>query len=398
MIVDDIKETRDNVRRLLALEEEIVVVGEAENGEEAVQKVPKLKPNIVLMDINMPVLDGLGATEQISIRFPEVSVIMMTVQGEPEYIKHAMTVGARDYITKPFSSEDLLSSIKKIYRLEYMKKNLPEPANDSKIQPQTIVVFGTKGGVGKTTIATNLAVSLHQITGKKVVLMDLDLQFGDVAAMLNILPKQTITQLVQEGELIDVGLVQSYLLPHPPSGISVLPAPIRPQYADLITNQHVESIIRSLQKAFDYIVIDTSATFNEHVLMALDLASQIQLVLTLDLPSIKNAKLCLEVLEGLGLKEKVRIILNNTCEDYGLRSEDVERTLGLPILSELPSSSKVVTTAVNRGTPFIIISPTARISESFLQLAKSVVKKGKGPSPIDKKPNLLAGLLHTVGR
>ena len=128
-----------------------------------------------------------------------------------------------------------------------------------------------------------------------------------------------------------------------------MPAPTRPQYADLITNQHVERIIRSLQKLFDYIVIDTPASFNENVLMALDLATRIKLVLTLDLPSIKNAKLCLEVLEGLGLKEKVRVILNNACEDYGLRAEDVERTLGMHVLCELPPSSKVVTGAVNRG-------------------------------------------------
>jgi pilus assembly protein CpaE len=394
MIVDDVKETRDNVRRLLALEDEIVVVGEAKDGEEAVQKVSKIKPDIILMDINMPVLDGLAATEQISVKFPNTSVIMMTVQGELEYIKHAMTVGARDYITKPFSSEDLITSIKKIYRLEYQKKHIPDSNKDFQIQPQTIVVFGTKGGVGKTTIATNLAVGLHQLTGKKVVLLDLDLQFGDVAAMLNIFPKQTISQLVQENELIDEALVQSYLLPHSPTGISVLPAPARPQYADLITNQHVERIIRSLQKMFDYLVIDTPATFNENVLMALDLATRIKLVLTLDLPSIKNAKLCLEVLEGLGLKEKVRIILNNACEDYGLRAEDVERTLGMPVLCELPPSSKVVTGSVNRGTPFIILNPSSKIAEQVCQLAKSVSKKSKATAPAHNKTGLLAGLLH----
>lgn len=398
MIVDDVKETRDNVRRLLALEDEIVVVGEAENGEEAVEKISKLRPNIVLMDINMPVLDGLGATEQISLRFPEVMVIMMTVQGELEYIKHAMTVGARDYITKPFSSEDLLSSIKKIYRLEYLKKNVPESGDKTKVQPQTVVVFGTKGGVGKTTIATNLAVGLHYVTGKKVVLIDLDLQFGDVAAMLNIFPKQTITELVQDEEPIDEGLVQSYLLPHGSTGINVLPAPTRPQYADLVTSQHVERIIRSLQKKHDYIVIDTPTSFNENVLMALDLASQIQLVLTLDLPSIKNAKLCLEVLEGLGLKDKVRIILNDACEEYGLRAEDVERTLGLPILCELPPSSKIVTGAINRGTPFVMLNPTSKIAENMNKLANLVAKKSKGTASAPKKTGLLAGLLHTVGR
>ncbi|WP_227767455.1 response regulator [Zhaonella formicivorans] len=392
MIVDDIKETRDNVRRLLALDEEIVVVGEAENGEEALNKVDKIKPHIILMDINMPVLDGLSATEQISTQYPDVSVIMMTVQGEFEYIKRAMTAGARDYICKPFSSEDLLNSVKKIYQLEYRKKNVSDEHHGTKSQPQTVVVFGTKGGVGKTTVATNLAVSLHQVSGKKVVLLDLDLQFGDVSAMLNIFPKQTLAQLVQENELIDADLVQSYVLPHPATGLSVLSAPARPQYADLIDNRHVEQIIKALQKTYEYVVIDTPAAFDENVLSALDLASQIHLVLTMDLPAIKNAKLCLEVLEGLGLKEKVRIILNNSCSDYGLRAEDVERTLGLPILCQLPPSDKVVITAVNRGTPFVVTNPTAKISENIEQLARMVVKKAKTAAAQNKKPGLLASM------
>lgn len=390
MIVDDIKETRDNVRRLLALDDEIVVVGEAENGEEALAKVSKLKPNIILMDINMPVLDGMSATELITIRFPDVGVIMMTVQGELEYIKQAMTAGARDYITKPFSTEDLLKSIKKIYRMEHFKKTTPD-ANEP-ARTQTIVVFGTKGGVGKTTVATNLAVSMHQVTGKKVALLDLDLQFGDVSAMLNIFPKQTLANLVQDNEPISPELVQSYMLPHPPTGLAVLTAPTRPQYADLINSQHIEQIIKALQKNYEYVVIDTPTSFNENVLTALDLASQILLVLNLDLPAIKNTKLCLEVLEGLEVKEKVRLILNNSNPDFGLRVDDVERTLGMPILCQLPPSDKVVVTAVNRGTPFVVTSPTAKISESIEHLAKAVLKKSKGSPALDKRTGLMASV------
>jgi pilus assembly protein CpaE len=154
----------------------------------------------------------------------------------------------------------------------------------------------------------------------------------------------------------------------------------------------VEQIIKALQKTYEYVVIDTPAAFDENVLSALDLASQIHLVLTMDLPAIKNAKLCLEVLEGLGLKEKVRIILNNSCSDYGLRAEDVERTLGLPILCQLPPSDKVVITAVNRGTPFVVTNPTAKISENIEQLARMVVKKAKTAAAQNKKPGLLASM------
>ncbi|MFZ5754765.1 MAG: response regulator, partial [Bacillota bacterium] len=213
LLVDDTDETRDNVRRILSFDREVAVIGEARDGLEALQKVQALNPDVVLMDVNMPKLDGIAATERISLEYPGCAVIFLSVQGEPEYLRKAMMAGARDYLVKPFSGDELMDTIKRAYQLE-TKRVAPGKENKlSKVKPQVVTIFGTKGGVGKTTIAVNLAVLLAN-TKKKVVIVDLDLQFGDVSVFLNLLPKRTMAELAQEGNNLDIELVESYMIPH----------------------------------------------------------------------------------------------------------------------------------------------------------------------------------------
>lgn len=375
LIVDDIPETRENIKRLLYFEKDIEVVGEAGNGEEAVRLAEKLKPDVILMDINMPIIDGITATEMISLRLPTTSIIIMSVQGEQEYLKKAMIAGAREYMIKPFSSDDLSNTIKKVFDLQ--KKRKAHVVSEQVLTPeqketQVVSIFSTKGGVGKTTIATNLAVAIAEKTSRRVALVDLDLQFGDIAVMLNVVPKKTITDLIQEIGQLDADLLESYLVPHP-SGIKILPAPTRPEYAELITGAHIEKIIGVLKRNYDYIIIDTSAVFNETNLTALDMSSQILLILSLDLPTIKNVKLSLEVLESLHHKGKVKMILNRSSNEIGIKYQDVERSIGFLMASHIPSDGKVVISSVNKGVPFITTHPTAKISQCIRELGDLVV-------------------------
>ncbi|MHB1419231.1 MAG: response regulator [Bacillota bacterium] len=375
LIADDVEETRHNLRRLLELESGIVVIDEAANGLEAVEKAKSSRPDVVLMDVNMPEMDGIAATDAITMRYPQVSVVIISVQGENEYLKRAMVAGARDYLVKPFSSEELADAVRRA-----SQSNQREPARQaaqrSHVDSQVITVFSTKGGVGKTTIATNLAVGLKQVTGKSVVLVDLDLQFGDVSAMLNIVPRQTMAQLAMEQDPIDNSLVENYLISHPGSGLKIMPAPLRPEQAELITVRHVDQLIKVLKETYHYIIVDTPPYFNDTNMTALDLSNQILLIMALDLPTIKNTKLSLEVLETLRHREKVRVVLNRASEEFGIRCEDVERTLGIDVGAQIPSSGKIVVTAVNRGVPFILSNSSARISQSIFQLTECVTRYG----------------------
>jgi len=375
LVVDDITETRENIKRLLYFEKDMMVVGEASDGDEAVRQTQKLNPDIVLMDINMPASDGITATQEIALKYPKTAIIIMSVQGEQEYLKKAMVAGAREYMVKPFGTDELVETIRRVCEFEKRRRvHLTEPSvvKDLQRDPQIITVFSTKGGVGKTSIATNLAISLAEETRQKVVIMDLDLQFGDVAVMLNIIPKRTITEIIQDINQMDAELLEGYLISHP-TGVKVLPSPTRPEYAELITGSHVEKILGVLKQSYDYIVIDTPHFFHDTTLTALDLSHQILMAVSLDLPTIKNVKLGLEVLDSLHLKGKVKLILNRSSNDMGIKYEDMEENLNMKIASHIPSDGRTVVSSVNKGDPFVMTHPNTKISESIRELARMVM-------------------------
>ncbi|NLO76001.1 MAG: response regulator/pilus assembly protein [Clostridia bacterium] len=371
LIVDDNDDTRRNICQMLSFDEQIVVVGEANDGVEAVQKAQDLQPNVVLMDINLPGLDGFSATEKITTDVPGTAVVVTSAQGEKEYLRKAMMVGARDFLVKPLRKEDLINTIKNVFKIE----NKRTGQNDIKKMPrksEVITVFGTKGGVGKTTIAVNLAVYLAKCK-QKVVLLDFDLQFGDISIFLNLYPRRTISELTQEGDAWDMELLESYLLPHI-SGVKALPAPSRPEYAELVMSGHIEEIINLLKDHYDYIVIDTSPFFNDTNLTALDLSTQILLVLAMDLATIKNVKLSLELLESLQHLNKTKLILNRASDDMGITIADAEETLNFLVAGHIPSEGKIVVPALNEGIPFVLSHPTAKVSKAIQEVGNLVLK------------------------
>ncbi len=379
VIVDDSYETRNNLRQILSFDKRFEVIGEAENGEEAIFIVKESKPDVVLMDINMPVIDGIKATEEITMSVPETTVIIMSVQGETEYVRKAMTAGARDFLCKPFNVDELTETIVKTYHLESKRReSVAAPKAQEELKSRVFTVFSTKGGVGKTTIASNLAVTLARSTKKRVALVDLDLQFGDVAIMLNVSAKNTISDLVKEFALLDKNLMEEYLVTHF-SGVKVLPAPVKPEYAEYITGNHVEKIINTLRESFHYIIIDSSASFHESVLTALDMSDRILLVSTLDLPTIKNIKAGLDVMETLHYPaEKIHIVLNKASEQYGIKYKDFENTLHQSIWSYIPEDNQTVVTSANKGFPFVMTRTETKVAKAVMEIGKSLIKEMDG--------------------
>ena len=381
VIVDDSYETRNNLRQLLSFDKRFEVIGEAENGEEAIYIVKESKPDIVLMDLNMPVIDGIRATEEITLNVPETTVIIMSVQGETEYVRKAMTAGARDYLCKPFNVDELSDTIVKTYNLESKRRErVAAPRAQEDIKSNVFTVFSTKGGVGKTTIASNLAVSLARSTKKKVALVDLDLQFGDIAIMLNVSAKNTISDLVKEFGQLDKNLLEEYMVTHF-SGVKVLPAPVKPEYAEYITGNHVERIINTLRESFNYIIVDTSASFHESVLAALDMSDRILLVSTLDLPTIKNIKAGLDVMDTLHYPvEKIHIVLNKASEQYGIKYKDFESTLHQAIWSYVPEDNQTVVTSANKGFPFVMTRSETKVAKAVMEIGKTLINEMDGSS------------------
>lgn len=371
VIIDDSYDTVNNVKRLLELcDGQIEVAGTAFGGKEGIKLCQKVKPDIVLMDINMPDMDGLAATNILTCSIPDLGVIIMSVQSEKEYLKKAMFSGAREYLVKPFSADELISSIIQTYEIQNKRKHNFKLLNQV-IQTKVITVFSTKGGVGKTTIATNLAVALARNTKKRVCLLDLDLQFGDVAVMMNLSVKNTIYDLVKDLNNVDSDLVNDYLCTHF-SGVSVLPAPLKPEYAEFIDSKHIEKILALLNGHFHYVIIDVPANFQDVVLTSLDNSEKILVVSTLDLPAIKNIRVGLNLMENLRYKEKIQVILNKANEQYGVNCSEFEETAGYPVWVIIPEDSNTVITSANKGIPFVMSRVDTRVARSVIRLAGKI--------------------------
>ncbi|MGQ9513291.1 response regulator [Thermodesulfitimonas sp.] len=216
VVADDIVNTREDVKRLLFFEEDIKVIGEAGDGEEAIRVVQELKPDVVLMDINMPGLDGISATEKITETVPQTAVIIISVQGEHEYLRKAMAAGASDYLIKPFTSQELADTIRRVYEKAKKRQDTLlrlQQAPEEAVPGQIVVFFGSKGGAGRSTLCCNLAVALSQEFKQRVTVVDLDIAAGDVAALFNLSLPGSIAELVRESE-INEEIIKSYEVTH----------------------------------------------------------------------------------------------------------------------------------------------------------------------------------------
>jgi len=372
VIVDDIKETRNNIKTLLQFDNRIEIVGEAENGQEAIEAANTYMPDIILMDVNMPIKDGIKATEEISLTFPNISVIIISVQGDQEYLRKAMSAGAKDFITKPFSGDDLVNTIIKTYDIGQIRRQKNSQKNKEKVSAKVITVFSTKGGVGKTTIATNIAVSLAKETGERVALIDCDLQFGNVGIFLNVPIKNTIVDLIKESNEFDGKLIEEYLVPHY-SGVNILLSPIKPEYSEFITPSHIEKIVNGLKDKYHYIVIDTSSNMTETVLTCLDLADKVLFVSTIDLPTIKNTKEGIEIMESLNYsKDKICIVANKVNEQYGIKIKDLEDTIKYPVFANIPEDNETIITSINKGFPFVLTRAETKCAKGILSITEKL--------------------------
>jgi pilus assembly protein CpaE len=398
LVVDDISETRDHLTKLLGFESDIDVVGSASSGREAIEMSMRLSPDVVLMDINMPDMDGIAATEQLSATAPGVAVVMMSVQGEADYLRRSMLAGAREFLVKPFSSDELTASIRQVSARERDKASRMQVvpiaaggggggAAGEQGEPGTVVaVFSPKGGVGRTTVAVNLAVAAATELGKRVVLVDGSFQFGDVGVLLNLNPRgKSIADLIPELDAGELDSIETFLVDHT-AGIRVLLAPPSPETAEMITASGIKRVLEYLRMHNDLVVVDCTAFFNDTTLAILDSADVILTMLSLEITSIKNMRLFLEVSEQLGYESgKVRLILNRADSALGIRVADVEHSIGRKVDETIVSDGRSVVYALNRGVPFFLSNREAQVSQDILRLARAIVGEGSkaatGDSP-----------------
>src|SRR2546430_2149982 len=406
LIVDDIADTRDNLAKLIGFEPDMEVAGTADGGQAAVNLAKKERPHVILMDINMPDMDGITATEIISNTVPESPIIMMSVQGEQDYLRRSMLAGAREFLVKPFSADELINAIRHVHELEKVRRARYAPlapvagtpvagaaAGPAVETGKIISFFSPKGGVGRTTIATNLAVALHQSTEKPVVLVDGSLPFGDIAVILNMSPQaKTIAELIGSVEQTDADVVESILVQHS-TGIKVLLAPPTPESTELITGAHMKHVLELLRERYAYIVVDTWPSFQEQVITMLAVAAVILTLMTLQITSLKNVRVFMEIAEKLGYgSDKVQLVANRNDSSGGIKASDVEASLGRKIPHTIVSDRRALVLAVNRGVPFVISHRESQVAKDIFALAQKVAAAEAAPAAAGKQAPARGGL------
>ncbi|MGD2105225.1 MAG: response regulator [Anaerolineae bacterium] len=391
LVVDDVAETRENLRKLLSFEPDIDVVGAAGSGPEGIELAKQVDPHVVLMDINMPGMDGITATEQLLQTVPTAAVVMLSVQGESDYLRRAMLAGARDYLTKPASADELVNTIHRVFEMakSQRERRVARIGGNGKGAEQgasrrgdVVVVFGPKGGAGCTTIAINTAIVLQELFGseRRVALLDGNLQFGDVGVMLDLRPDRSIADLADRIDELDSDLLSSVMSAHG-SGIKVLLAPPRPEAAEsLLTGGSEEetskgavgAVLDKMRERFDVIVADTWSRVDDITLTLLDAATVIVVVLTPDIPAVKSTRLFLELARKLNYDtEKVLLVLNRSDHRGRLQVSQIEKAM-MPVTAEIPFDEDSALTAANRGVPVVQRDRTRPMSESIVDLTKII--------------------------
>ncbi|MFM7064459.1 MAG: CpaE family protein [Actinomycetes bacterium] len=336
----------------------------------------------------------LSSSARISAQYPNVAAVLVADELTTALLQQALRAGVRDVLTVGNDPTVLAQSVQRV-ALSFDQVTSPAvpvavspeqpeapvvaPGEDEAPDCKVITVFSTKGGSGKSVLATSLAVALARSTDRPVCLVDADLQFGDVAVMLKLAPRHTTADVLPVVDRLDAPLLDSLLVTHEPTGLKVLPAPLEPAYADQITSAHLTKVIEVLRTFCAYVVVDTPSYFNDVVLGAVEASDKVVLLSGLDVPNIKNLKIGLQTLRLLETpEEKLLLALNRADSKVKLDVGEVERTLQFKASCLIPSDV-VVPQSINKGETVITFAPKSGVAKAITQLAESFMPATQRP-------------------
>ncbi|HSP54071.1 MAG TPA: AAA family ATPase [Dehalococcoidia bacterium] len=382
LVVDQDPKARFEVKRLVK-QVSLNIAGEAGFGTEAVSLASDKKPDVIICGMASPPDRSIRTMEALLDVLPETPIIAYGWSDNVETVRQAMVAGARDFFVMPADSERVLQSIKQVLESEEKKKlRLSGQAKSMGPRGLVIAVFGAKGGVGKTTIATNLGVALCDKLQQSAVLVDADNSFGDVAGMLDMRPDRTIIDIVRDVDTVDRDNVTDYLTKHS-SGLWVLPAPRESLLWRSVTPDRFRRALGVLSRRFDIVLIDTAGVLNDLSLASLEEANMVLWVTSSDFSSINNSMIGLETLGQLSYPEaRIRLMLNVISADDGVRPSKIEEVLGRQFFWSIPYDRQV-RNGGQIGKPAVIGSPESRGAKSVIDLAEALIG-GSAPRPEPK--------------
>lgn len=350
--------------------DDIVIAGYSDFSEAAKLKILGMFPDVVLCAVNGKVGDDIFQfVQNMLCDVHGCVVVLMTDSMDVELASTAAQFGIRRVVPIDISSDELEECLRKVYFLE--QQRLLDTNISKRVRSKVIGFFGGKGGTGKTTVAANVASMLSK-KGKRVILIDCDLQFGDIGLVMDLEPKDTIVELVQDRNGITIENINSFTMLHN-TGVSVLCGPKSPEYAEYVKPEHIEKIVDTMRPYYEYIVIDLPPAFNDVSIAALENCDQIVLIYNMDILSLKNAKVCISILDQLQQKDKVNIVINKSMNGL-IKAKDFEKMFEMPIYGQLPYDAKSATLSVNKGQPLVIALPRCEISKGIDALSDKIMK------------------------
>jgi pilus assembly protein CpaE len=399
LVADGSERIRANLLRRLAAEEDITVCGTAEDGEHALQEALHLVPDIAVLDAGLTGLDGVQTTEMLAEYAPQAGVILMSMESGSELFRRAMLAGAREVLQKPFAGDDLVAAIHRVHAFQARKRaaqSIRQPANGGpaaadgarRRDGRMITVVSGKGGVGKSIIATNLALVLNRPHPGSVVLVDLSLQFGDVAALLAMTPEGSIAEFAaSDASMSDRHVIQQ-ALSLGPQGLTVLAAPPSPELADYVTTAHLRSLVAELRSTFQLVVTDTTSQLSEITLEALENSDHIVLVTDFSVTSVKNTRLIMSVIGVLQVDpERIVVVANHRDAPLagGMDRARIEDFLRHPVAAVIPHDAAAIGGSVSSGVPIVIGGHSSPATAAFERLASSLTGDA-GPESAAEQP------------
>lgn len=345
--------------------EEAELVHEGENTDRFLSQIRNCNPDIVILDLYPSIEDSINLAKQITSMYPDIPLIAVADTMDTSIILKVMRARVREFLKQPVNREELIAVISHVFKEKEAVSSLKSA--ESKV----ITLFGPKGGVGTTTIAANMATSLARHTKKDVILVDLDLQFGNVALHMNVKSKYSIQDIVSHIDQIEIPLLRSQM-PRGSNGVSVLSIPSFIEDSESITPAHIEKLLLMLRNVFDYIIIDTHHRLDDISIKAMDEANYILLVTTVDVPSLYHTKRCLHLFQKMSYTlEKLFLVINrfDALEEFDMKS--TEKMLDFPIFWCIPDHDyQAMISAVNKGQPISSLMPQLKLSRNYLDMAK----------------------------
>jgi len=382
LIADDSARITDNVSRRLSQESDLEVCAVARDGDTALQEALRTRPDVAVVDAGLPGMDGIQTTEMLVQYLPRTGVILLSMEAENEAFRRAMLAGAREFLQKPFSGDDLVAAIRRVHAFE-MRKVAPPASTASAVEPaangKLFTVVAAKGGVGKSTLAANCAVALAR--SHRVALLDCSLQFGDIGILLDVSAERSISDLAANNAVADHDVIEEVMV-EGPAGVRVLAAPSSPELADYVTTQHLRALIDQLRRSFDCVVVDTSSHLSEITLDLVEMADKVLLVTDLSATAVKNARLLQSVMGVLKVDpDRFGLVINHREGAGELDRGYVEDVLKTRAIAEIPYDPSVVATSIGRGVPFVLAQPQSQVAVRVIQLAEMLA-----PSPTARAP------------